>query len=742
MERPEAEPAYLSVKEAASLLNTDRADVRCLCKEGKLQGAYQERANGPWRIPQASVRRLMPPAVDEKASVNPESLPGLGLTIQQAFPGFAAAIRRNPIAVLLLAIIVPFIVAFIGFASNSVQFVTGVQEIWDRYAPSPLSTPTATPVLFPPANEDEFLVLLADVHDQDGHDPQRYAMSLLEQLHRTFASLPNTRVEHLPVTIPAVDGQAEATRLAKLPEHNASMVIWGDYVGGDSPELYLYFTVIAPERGQASFSKAYGPSDILSPDAFTFKGKLSGETSAVAVLMKAQVLYAQASYQEAITLFDSAIVNGVPNSTTALKALFYSGRGESRVQMALNTFSPMPDGVIGMLPDPQSEGFIETVAESLYTAIEDFTTALEFDPESASALVSRGRAYAFMGDYNAALPDLVKATELNQDAWTAHMLLANIYSGLRQNENALAELNKAIDLAPDEAELYSNRAGAHNSLGDQEAALRDQDKAIALKPNLAASYSNRGLTHMAMGNIDLAINDYLKGIDVDPNFTNTYLNLGIAYKSKRDWPRAIETYTQALEKNPELIQALTARAALYEQNGDYQLALGDLSRIVELRPGDPQAYVARGGVLLRNNDYRAAIADYSAAIDLNPNVVDNYGRRGIAYVMNEDWQQSVDDFSQLLMLEGDTGAAYGYRGLAYLGLKQFSPAWADFDKAIELAPSTPLAYYGRSMLRYTLGYAGEARTDLQQYLSLAASDDPFMEAALQLRTKLGSLTPP
>ena len=64
---------------------------------------------------------------------------------------------------------------------------------------------------------------------------------------------------------------------------------------------------------------------------------------------------------------------------------------------------------------------IELNWNDYYSAIADYTKAIEFDPNYANAYLARGNAKARLEDYNDAIADLTKAIELKPDNALAYL---------------------------------------------------------------------------------------------------------------------------------------------------------------------------------------------------------------------------------------------------------------------------------------------------------------------------------
>ena len=181
-------------------------------------------------------------------------------------------------------------------------------------------------------------------------------------------------------------------------------------------------------------------------------------------------------------------------------------------------------------------------------AVDEYSKAIEIDPENAAAYNNRGKAYRDLG----------------------------------HPEEAIKDYNKAIELDPNNAVAYNNRGNAYRDLGHPEEAIKDHDKAIELDPNYAYAYNNRGNAYSDLGHPEEAIKDYDKAIELDPNYAAAYNNRGVAYKDFKKYAKAIEDYTRAIQLNPEYKKAYLNRARAYSAIGEEALAEADRKKAKEL----------------------------------------------------------------------------------------------------------------------------------------------------------------
>ena len=80
-------------------------------------------------------------------------------------------------------------------------------------------------------------------------------------------------------------------------------------------------------------------------------------------------------------------------------------------------------------------------------AIEEFTEAIELDPEYAIAYYNRGWAYDEKGEYDEAIADYNKAIELDPELDVAYFTRGFLYMALGEKEKAISDFEKCIEVS-------------------------------------------------------------------------------------------------------------------------------------------------------------------------------------------------------------------------------------------------------------------------------------------------------
>ena len=188
-----------------------------------------------------------------------------------------------------------------------------------------------------------------------------------------------------------------------------------------------------------------------------------------------------------------------------------------------------------------------------------------------------------------AIEEYSKAIELNPDYELAYNNRGLAYYNLNEYETAIRDYNRAIKVEPDFAFAYYNRGSAYHKLGRYDEAMQDYNKSLELDPTDADVYNNRGMLFYDLEQYNDAMDDFKISIKINPANAEPYNNRGLVYYTLGQYSEAVDEYTRAIEINPELAVAYYNRGVAYCELEKYDEALADFQKAVELNPDDQDA---------------------------------------------------------------------------------------------------------------------------------------------------------
>jgi tetratricopeptide (TPR) repeat protein len=197
---------------------------------------------------------------------------------------------------------------------------------------------------------------------------------------------------------------------------------------------------------------------------------------------------------------------------------------------------------IGMYNSAQTGNY--TVPDQ---AVEDYNEALRLDPNSATAYLGRGIAFASRGDFETAVADFTDAIRLDGALAAAYVFRGR---AICASVVTVTEIEKGF------SDFTYTREGK-SLTAEQEAAF------------------NR------------AIADYTQAILLDPNYALAYYARGVACLAKEmDYDQAIADFTQAIRLFPTEALGYVLRGKVYEHKGDYNRSIADYEASLRIEPND------------------------------------------------------------------------------------------------------------------------------------------------------------
>jgi Trypsin-like peptidase domain/Tetratricopeptide repeat len=141
-------------------------------------------------------------------------------------------------------------------------------------------------------------------------------------------------------------------------------------------------------------------------------------------------------------------------------------------------------------------GLQKSKAKNYIGAIDDFSSAIQINPQDSTSYSTRAICYNNLGNLNAALLDINNAIKIDSKNSIFYVTRASFYQTRKEIDKAKADLNNAIKLEPNNSYAYMLRGGLNVSSGQfPKSGFDDMNRAIALDPSNGFAYMLRGLMH-------------------------------------------------------------------------------------------------------------------------------------------------------------------------------------------------------------------------------------------------------
>ncbi|HYG03532.1 MAG TPA: tetratricopeptide repeat protein [Chryseosolibacter sp.] len=225
-------------------------------------------------------------------------------------------------------------------------------------------------------------------------------------------------------------------------------------------------------------------------------------------------------------------------------------------------------------------GLIEMRLNNFAKAVEHFTNAVQLNTHDADSYANRGQAKAMMSD-STAVEDYTKALQLNPEHAVAQLLMDEWESKHGNDQSAEARLTKTIALDSTLLYPYLQRGLERLENQDYTGALADFDKALSRDSDDAEIWLARGLAREKLSDLDGAYADYTKAIDLKETFAKAWVNRANVLLKKGRLADAIEDYTISLLYYPDNAVAFYNRGIAKMQSGKNIEACADFRDAVK-----------------------------------------------------------------------------------------------------------------------------------------------------------------
>ena len=145
-------------------------------------------------------------------------------------------------------------------------------------------------------------------------------------------------------------------------------------------------------------------------------------------------------------------------------------------------------------------GKAHSEARSWKDAIDDYTRAIELEPDEPEFWLSRGRVRYHIGETGLGEDDLSRGIDLDPEDDRSYAIRGDCRSRwCSSRHQAVADFSRAIELSPLTPNYYYSRGIVWQRLGDLARALGDLDEAIRLAPEEASYYHQRTVSWLYYG---------------------------------------------------------------------------------------------------------------------------------------------------------------------------------------------------------------------------------------------------
>lgn len=200
----------------------------------------------------------------------------------------------------------------------------------------------------------------------------------------------------------------------------------------------------------------------------------------------------------------------------------------------------------------------------------------EIDYKKSSKHFGIGLGYALKGNHAKAIENFTKAIAFDPENASAYANRGHIYREKSQWDLAMADYNRAIEITPKlSGRIYFNRGNIYEMRGEFESALADYDMAIERRSSFSIAYFQRGKIYYKQEKWLDGIADFEKVIQLKPDEDQAYFGAGFGYLNLEKWQQGLNKYNQGMLINPDDGNAYFARGLIHANQGHFAKATLD-----------------------------------------------------------------------------------------------------------------------------------------------------------------------
>ncbi|MCC7301786.1 MAG: tetratricopeptide repeat protein [Bacteroidia bacterium] len=293
-------------------------------------------------------------------------------------------------------------------------------------------------------------------------------------------------------------------------------------------------------------------------------------------------------------------------------------------------------------------------------AVNNFTKALEMDPQMEDVYISRAECYEKMDKKTEAAEDYRLATTFAPKEEKYFYNAGRLYFEIRQFEKADEMLKKALSLNKNYLDAIEYSIYTLLQLKKFTQALTLAEQAVDLKKS-GLTYLNNAIVLDSMQLYAEAEKKYKDAKYYDSKLVMAYVGLSNTQVKLKKLDDAMKTCQTGMEKFvPARKEILFARSQVYAAKGDYLAAVNDLTQVILADDKSVIAFMTRGDYYLKLAMYPNAVNDYTKVILIQEKNANAYFKRAQAYEQMQNYKEAVKDYNKIKEIAPNDQNAMNY----------------------------------------------------------------------------------
>ncbi|MQG18340.1 MAG: tetratricopeptide repeat protein [SAR202 cluster bacterium] len=354
-----------------------------------------------------------------------------------------------------------------------------------------------------------------------------------------------------------------------------------------------------------------------------------------------------------------------------------------------------------------------------------------FGPPSSIKYEQNGRNHLKNNDYSKAIEEFTKAIEKNPNNSFAYNNRGIAYASIEKYELAINDFSKAIELKPELLEPYNNRGFVLELQGKTREAIQDFGQSTRINENNEIAKNNLAEARRKIGDLQQIIDDLSDKIDK----TNPIL------------PSTPENEKQILS-NLYLERALAKYDLFTEPKGQKpsricktsqycNLVINDLANSIKIDPNNPKSHRILGLTYRALENFDKALLSFDTAVNLDMSSEISLSERGWTYMEMMQPYQALEDIEKSIILNPENNRLYRLRSWVLISLGEWEQANNDIQLLLDSNPQDPQLHYFSGLIKINSGAIEEGikNISLAQNLLGEINEPSYSLAISQARLK-------
>jgi len=298
--------------------------------------------------------------------------------------------------------------------------------------------------------------------------------------------------------------------------------------------------------------------------------------------------------------------------------------------------------------------------------------------QNAKQYYKAGKDFVATKNYKDAIEQFTKAIEMNPDYAIAYIERADAFEKINEYKSAADDYSRAIVFEQKDPQIFYGAARINYKLGKYEEAKEFIEKSLALKSKYLEALQLKVKILIELEDYLNALTMAKKALILKDNAYNNYYH-GLVSEKLKNYNQAEIDYQKSIAKNKGYVDPYIALANLRLKLNKLEQAIENCNKAIGLDPDNTDAYLVRSKVYIKMMQYSKAIDDISKNILINPESIDMYLVRGTYYQDYSQHQNAINDFNKVILLDNKCSEAFYKRAYSHEQIANYNAAIKDYE---------------------------------------------------------------